>query len=79
MNKNEFKTLNHKAPHNIRGFNTFVIKKQKYICKNCNKTALAELSDINKSDNILRIVKASAARFASNVSIKYIASTWGIS
>ncbi|POG97943.1 hypothetical protein BGL31_05415 [Fructilactobacillus lindneri] len=80
MNKNGFKNVHHKVTITEMWLTTLNIKKQKYICKKCKKTAIAVLKDINKSDHILRCIKVKAAlKYKDNVSIKYIAKNFGIS
>lgn len=80
MNKNGFKLVEIKYDHTYDHLNVLSVKKQKYICPNCHKTALATVLDVRPNDHIALCVKqAIANELTEAVSKKYIGQRYFVS
>ena len=74
MVNNGTKTVIHKGPRSAFKFQNFRIRKQKFLCKKCGHTSIAQLSDIQPNNHIIDKVKQVVAmELSENVSQKHIA------
>ena len=74
MSRNGYKSVMYQSAQNGTSLIFFKIKKQKYICKCCKNTELAELSDVRKGDHLFRDVKQIIAmQIEENMSMTTIA------
>ncbi|MCT4397063.1 transposase, partial [Periweissella beninensis] len=56
------------------------VKKQKYICPNCKKTAIASIDDVRPNDHIaLWVKRAIASELTESISKKYISKRYFVS
>ena len=80
MNKNGFKLVEIKYDHTSDHLNILSVKKQKYICPNCKKTAIASIDDVRPNDHIALCVKrAIASELTESISKKYIGKRYFVS
>ena len=74
MVHNGTKMVTHKGPRSAFKFQNYRIRKQKFLCKKCGHTSIAQLSDIQPNNHIIDKVKQTAAmELSENVSQKHIA------
>ena len=74
MVNNGTKTVIHKGPRSAFKFQNVRIRKQKFLCKKCGHTSIAQLSDIKPNNHIIDKVKqVIAMELSENVSQKHIA------
>ena len=74
MVNNGTKTVIHKGPRSAFKFQNFRIRKQKFLCKKCGHTSIAQLRGIKPNNRIIDKVKQVVAmELSENVSQKHIA------